>query len=525
MSKLKVNQKTMSADWLDAIMHDGAIEGKARVILRNEKTGREEVIEHKNLVTNAVRNLFLYDYDRNQNLPDLIPLKKLFGGVLLFEDAFENPTVNDIMVPSESYNKFTACAGDEAHATANPYRGNPNAIASSISANGRVMTQVWEWQTSQGNGKIGSLCLTSSTAGNMGVKPWDDSYAPVNCSSNNDDAGYFYDPVTSWNDVSKKRCPVRIDPNDGQYGYTLSFDKESGILTEIKVEHPFLATSLTSLANDFIERGVRNLDLSNVVQPLTHVYYGYENGYYYVIGHNNTTGQDSHDDIRWAKISVSSFTVVASGSYIDLHALLYNLLQSNIYSWIKAQSGAIERALPICDGIAYLPHHWIGQPNEILTGLIKIPLYTGGEIGFVDADTNNGTTLGLFNRTNYPTLGQDYNSLGLYPVKVGKGLIAGDGYLLNDGVTYKTARTIRPKGTTAGSVGVASHIPHGFLAGREATFPSLHDSLWTSITPRTLCNGYAYSNMYLATINNLEEQVTKSPIMSMRVEYTLSVLS
>lgn len=524
MSKIKVNQRTMSADWLDAIMHDGAIEGKARVILRNERTGREEIIEHKNLVTNAVRNIFLYDYDRNQNLPDLIPLKKLFGGVLLFEDAFENPSVNDILCPSESKNSMTACAGDEAHATLNPYRGNPNAIASSISSNGRVMTQVWEWQTSQGNGKIGSLCLTSAVCGNMGLKPWDDSYSPMNCSSNNDDTGYFYDPVTSWNDVSKKRCPIRIDPNDGQYGYTLSFDKASGILTETKIEHPFLATSLTSLANDFIERGTRTLDLSNTVLPLTHVYYGYEDGYYYVIGHNHTTGENRKDDIRWAKISASTFTVVASGTYIDLQDLVYEKTQANAYSWIKAQSGAIERALPISDGIAYLPHHEIGQPNEISRGLIKIPLYANGEVDFVDADTNNGTTIGLFKASNYPALGQDFNSLGLYPVKVGKGLVAGHGYLLNDGVTYKTANTVRPKGTTSGT-GSVTHIPHGFVAGRESAFPSYHNSLWTSVTPRTLNNGYAYSNLYLATINNLEEQVTKSPIMSMRVEYTLSVLS
>ena len=524
MTLIKKKQLLRTVDWVDALTHDGVIEGRARLLFKDERTGKAEVIEHKNLVTNAVRNLFLYDFDRNQNLPDMLPLKKLFGGVLLFEDAFENPTVNEVYVPSESYNKMTACAGDEAHATTNPYRGNPNAIASSITNNGRTMTQVWEWQTSQGNGKIGSLCLTSATCGNMGTKPWDDSYSPINGNSNNDDSGYFYDQVTSWNDVSKQRCPVRVDPYDGQYGYSLSFDRATKVLTEFKVEHPFLATSLTAVANDFIVRDTRTLNLSQYISEFTHVYYGYEDGFYYVIFHNNTTGQDARDDIKWIKISVSTFAVVASGSYIDLHALLYDVLQSNIYSWIKAQSGAIERALPICDGIAYLPHHWIGQPNEILTGLIKIPLYTGGEIGFVDADTHNGTTIGLFKNTNYPSLGQDVNSLGAYPTKIGKGLVAGFGYILNDGVTYKTANPTRPKGTISGT-GTVTHIPHGFLCGRESAFPALHDSLWASVTPRATNNGFAYSNFYLATINNLEEQVTKAPTMSMRVEYTLSVLS
>lgn len=524
MKKIRVNQRVLSADWLDAIMHDGAIEGKARLILKNEKTGKEKIIEHKNLVTNAVRNIFLYDYDRNQNLPDLIPLKKLFGGVLLFEDAFENPTVNDILVPSDSHNKMTGCAGDEAHATLNPYRGNPNAIASSISANGRVMTQVWEWQTSQGNGKIGSICLTSATGGNMGTKPFDDSYSPINANSNNSDSGFFYPANISWDDVAKQRCPLRIDGTNGQYGYTLSFDKTTGILTETKIEHPFLATSLISAANEFIVRETRTLNLSSLVLPLTHFYIGYENGFYYFIGHNyDANPDDSHDDITWVKIDVTDMTVDSSGSYVDLHALLYDIYQTNIYSWSRAQTAAINRALPIIDGYAYLPTRGPFDDPMIEPTLIKIPLKSGESISIVDS-ADGESTLGLFNLSNYPTIGQDVDSLAAYPVKVGKGIIAGYGYLLNDGVLYKTANPKRPKGTVT-TTGAISQIPHGFFANRDETFPSFHQSLWSNYSARTTNNGFAYSNLYLATINNLDEQVTKTPIMSMRVEYTLSVLS
>lgn len=524
MKELKVKNKMIASRWTDAILHDGHLEGKARLILTNERTGQKEIIEHKNLVTNAVRNLFVNDYDRSANMPNLLPLKKLFGGVLLFEDAFVNPSVNDVFVPSESHNSMTACAGDEAHATLNPYRGNPNAIASSISADGSSMTQVWEWQTSQGNGKIGSLCLTSAIGGNMGTKPFDDSFSPINANCNNSDSGFFYPANITFDEIAKQRCPVRVDPTNGQFGYSLSFDKTTGVLTEYKVEHPFLATSLTSTANEFIVRGTRTINLSSLVLPLTHFYLGYEDGYYYVVAHNyDTDPLNSHDDIKWVKIDVTDMTVESSGSYIDLHALLYDIYQTNIYSWTKSQSAAIDRALPIVDGYAYLPTRGPFDDPMIEPTLIKIPLKSGESVSIVDS-ADGITTLGLFSSSTYPSIGQDVDSLAAYPVKVGKGLVAGYGYLLNDGVLYKTANPKRTNGTVSGG-GITSHIPHGFFANRDVTFPALHNSLWSNMTARTTNNGFAYSNLYLATINNLEEQVTKSPIMSMRVEYTLSVLS
>ena len=508
------NQHMLAANWLDALLHDGQIKGKAKIYLTNKKTGKTELIEHNNLVTNAVRNLFLYDYDRSQNFPKMLPLKKLFGGILCFEDAFENPTVNDILVPSESHNKMTACAGDEAHATANPYRGNPNAIASGISSDGRILTQVWEWQTSQGNGKIGSLCLTSAVAGNMGTKPFDDTYCPVTTSSNNRDDGFFYPANTSWNDISKQRCPLRVDGSDGQYGYSLSWD--SGTLTEWKIEHPFLATGLTSEANTFIVRATRTLSISGI--NTTHIYYGYEDGYYYVIAHNHVPNDPGIDDVYWKKISASTFTVTESGYYMDIGDTI-----GLVETWIKSQSGAIERALPICDGYAYLPCHVHGDNNTPAPYLVKIPLKSGESPSLVRS-ADEESVISLFNRSNYPSLGQDVDSLGLYPVKIGKGLVAGYGYLLNDGVLYKTANPVRPNGTVSSS-GAASYIPHGFCCRRDNTFPALHDSLWSQESNRTTNNGYAYSNFYLASINNLEEQVEKTAVISMRVEYILSAIS
>ena len=44
MEKLKIKSRTMTTKWTDAIMHDGHIEGKAKLILTNVKTGKQEII-------------------------------------------------------------------------------------------------------------------------------------------------------------------------------------------------------------------------------------------------------------------------------------------------------------------------------------------------------------------------------------------------------------------------------------------------------------------------------------------------
>ena len=100
------------------------LKGKTTIELTNVRTGKRERIESENMVTNAVSNILAHNYCGIANFNSLTPLKNMFGGVLLFKDNITE-NADNYNIPNDTNTCF-AWAGDEAHATANPYRGNPN---------------------------------------------------------------------------------------------------------------------------------------------------------------------------------------------------------------------------------------------------------------------------------------------------------------------------------------------------------------------------------------------------------------
>ncbi len=146
------------------------LEGRVKIRLHNPTTGKTEIIEGKNLVTNAVKDIFdsnlggIIDYD------NLMPLyQKMFGGVLCFSSALDDTDATAYAIPSASDNAITAHAGQATYADAadDLTRGNPNSTGL-VLASGSV-TQVWEWASSQGNGTISAVALCHKDIGDAGA--------------------------------------------------------------------------------------------------------------------------------------------------------------------------------------------------------------------------------------------------------------------------------------------------------------------------------------------------------------------
>lgn len=146
------------------------LEGRVKVRLHNPTTGKTEIIEGKNLVTNAVKDIFdsnlggIIDYD------NLMPLyQKMFGGVLCFSSALDDTDATEYAIPSASDNAITAHAGQTTYADAadDLTRGNPNSTGLSLSSGS--VTQVWEWASSQGNGTISAVALCHKDIGDAGA--------------------------------------------------------------------------------------------------------------------------------------------------------------------------------------------------------------------------------------------------------------------------------------------------------------------------------------------------------------------
>lgn len=160
---------------LRSVMEGKELKGTATLTITNTKTGKETVTKHDNIVTNAVKDLFASNYSGLANFQEVLPVRNFFSGCLLFEDEVTGSSTS-YMPPAEDDNRMIACAGSESHSTANPYRGNPDGSQTEFTTTSAKY--VWHWTEGQGNGDISSICLCPGVLGNMGLKPFDNTYHP-----------------------------------------------------------------------------------------------------------------------------------------------------------------------------------------------------------------------------------------------------------------------------------------------------------------------------------------------------------
>lgn len=151
------------------------IKGHSKIELRDIKTGKIEVYEDDNLVTNAMA-LYLQDLGMFNTTPLVInnspikadPLHQLMGGLLLFDTAISNPTADIIEVPS-GIKMVGNGAYDATYDGRDGVRelGSWNGIESGWNQDGSY-NMVWDFSSTQGNGTIACACLTASEHGWVG---------------------------------------------------------------------------------------------------------------------------------------------------------------------------------------------------------------------------------------------------------------------------------------------------------------------------------------------------------------------
>lgn len=555
---IKQSDKMSPSGLADALRAGAMIEGKAKIILKDEQTGKTEMIEHKNLVTNAVNRIYGKNFMSNADISTLLPLEKMLSGILCFKDAFTNPSANDIYCPNEDEISMTACAGDEAHSTLNPYRGNPNAIASSSSFNS--FTKVWEWQTLQGNGKIGSLALTSGVCGNMGLKPIEgETLSPIDTVSNlSSNAFMFADENTqntgnSWTVKAASRRPLWIDVTNPRYGYSVAVEYNSSLETcnlyILKVEHVFLCTSLQTEAGEYQEVE-RHTILENV--PTSNDLRQYiicdDDDYVYLVRVFSMVQSGDESEIRGVatfvkqyKISKSTFEMTSATYKIqenlcrffaNLYSKTYTdiIANLNIYGSLSSAPWLAINGLPFDDGM--IPVYasiqaWTGSGTESLfNGMIWVKVTRdalSSDFELIDSTIvgNPANPNGVFTMKSAPNRGSQFWSPNT--VKLGRRLyLMNDeyqAYLLNGSKFYHCGLPSRPNGHSSDAFD-----PDGIVYSPENCYPAMMFSSFSPLAKRYTRSGFCYSNFYLATINNLEEQVEKTPTMSMRIEYSMTVL-
>lgn len=137
------------------------LKGHTKIILTDVKTGKQEVHEDNNLITNAIDKIINCEIAMNHYPNDyLLPIAtKLLGGIMLFDEELTE-SADNIHFPVEAH--LLGYAGQSTNTT-DKYRGSYNSGESGRTPTG--YKSVWDFGTNQGNGEIKAIARTHSQAG------------------------------------------------------------------------------------------------------------------------------------------------------------------------------------------------------------------------------------------------------------------------------------------------------------------------------------------------------------------------
>lgn len=144
------------------------MKGHTKIELKDVNTGEVKVVEEDNMVTSALKRLlFVNPLLANPVAKnDSTIIGNLIGGILLFEDAIDEK-INTCCVPAG--NKMTARGVHGlAYSGVVTECGSFNVNESGFQEDGSVRF-VYDFNSSQGNGQISCVSLTSKAGGKMGI--------------------------------------------------------------------------------------------------------------------------------------------------------------------------------------------------------------------------------------------------------------------------------------------------------------------------------------------------------------------
>ena len=162
------------------------LKGHTTIELTDVNTGKKEVHEDDNLITNAIQKILgyngvMYNILSGDSLFDIdttngtyfSPIKKLTGGLMLFDTQIEE-NVETVREPAGI--SLVGCASGISYNGSNVMAGSYNKQESGKVDRG--YKHVWDFGTSQANGQIACACLTTMAGGKIttGSFPFSQDY-------------------------------------------------------------------------------------------------------------------------------------------------------------------------------------------------------------------------------------------------------------------------------------------------------------------------------------------------------------
>lgn len=457
--------------------------GHTKITLTDVKTKEVEVIESDNIVTDAVYNLLKHPYFGVMDLNDIniMPVKNLFAGVMCFSNTITADKTN-YKTPSESQNTLIAHAGDEANVTASNLRGNPNGAESEELPNGYKF--VWDFATNQGNGTISTVCLTHRVAGNLGTMPLfeynEHPFKSVTSKLTND--WLKNKPNIAWSREQAVQNPVIYNP-DTREGVAL-FQVSTSVIEVIHVVGGVSTFSINDVPRVFVEKSAQTV-ACNIVSTYFSCFVE-DSSTVVIFSHGGITGSNTH--INYWRINVNTYAV-SSGTW----TFPTNATATNINRSTNTKYWGVHPLYPYSNGYLYLP--------------------TKDNNSFVKLNVNNNADVSVL-QTNIGAFGDWEKANGITPIAVNENLIVGAGYLINHDRVYHLKQFDYPNRSTQNN-SIANTIACALFDGCAISFNE------NTTASYAISSGVVINPYYLATINNLDNPITKLNSQTMKIEYTI----
>ena len=453
------------------------LKGKTTIELTDVNTGEVTTVEEENMITNALQYFFnsnpmgafvkLGTTDVMAGYNDkFIPIcPKVLGGILLFSEPLEEDVEN--ILPNTNMMPMAYAANN-----ANPYedikRGSMNLNESMPITNGYKF--VWDFATSQGNGTVAAVALTSCYGGEAVYGSAYDDVSPFLLIKREGISGLDSFIRLRYMDA------VELDAeNEILYSISYSTDGISIYKLRIPVHSIGLNDDLNGKSYEILEEKVivpstfQFVDYINVHGA----FYDGRDGYWYGFGHRyNTSGSAT---VYWIKISKADYSF-SEGKWTLSNTYLEDAGMYDLSSPYRDTQGCVR------GGYYYVM-------SNSRKGVYKIALDNPADITLLELGiTSEDSGLG------------SYSNSGLTMALIENIIIARDFMIMEDDTVVLT------KGDEK-----FSEISTPVFQWRQFLF--IWEPYYRSIYLLT---------PFLATINNLASAVVKTADKTMKITYTLT---
>ena len=469
------------------------IKGKTTFELTDINTGKVEVIEDSNMITNGLQEfLRTYGYFGCDILSDETIRKSslwvnLLGGLFLFDTALDED-VNNIFMPA-GVKMIGNGSKDVSNSGAVTELGSYNTTESGLQSDGSIKL-VYDFSTAQANGTIACACLTSKIGGYMGMGNdsgryynadyaedafWGKNYCYTGISGGEKNVSHLLYPVYSENAI------YFTNPYNITYAsnYSSQHWRTTGKIQILKVRAGFTNVGINDRQD--LKNIIATYDV-DIPQDILD-YMGTSNNYVYAVA-------DSLE--RNIFIVFYKSATLSAGGYcwimkIDKHmkATAYKLTNNT------GSALSIYRQTNAFNGDYFFAYGNVS------------PYYL---YGIKYSDSTQIIETGVNKNSKYNLCNMGKNLIGIFSESESKSYYS---YTIYDMVN-RTHRVVNGNGNSSNYL----YTP----------FSDKKGIYLRTYTPSS--SNYSYTVMkdprYLATINNLSEPVVKTSSKTMKVTYTLT---